>query len=394
MPSFIKIIFLRVFTTIVIISIIIGFTIWLRIESKPAEILKFKSGLSLNVLESSHTKVGAWLESLYDNAQIPSISAAVGVNGDLVWAGTIGYADLKNKILADTNSLYRIGSISKSLTASALIKLKEQGVIELDSSFYSYVKDFPTKPSEFTIKQLAAHQAGIRHYHQGIGFYFENFNYSDYQNTRQAAAIVEDDDLLFTPGTSFNYSTYGYTLLALAMESADNNLFEDIMETEVFSSIEMSSTFFDKNNSPKKEMVAPYLAVKKTLLKAPKINLSYKFAGGGYISTPSDLVRFGNALLGNKFLPSSSRDILWTPVLFNNGGVNPENYGLGFRVNQDDLGRCIHHGGKSVGGYAHFAIYPELKIVVAFCTNVTPDGFVFDRQKEAQKLATIFCRKI
>ena len=122
MPSFIKIIFLRVFTTIVIISIIIGFTIWLRIESKPAEILKFKSGLSLNVLESSHTKVGAWLESLYDNAQIPSISAAVGVNGDLVWTGTIGYADLKNKILADTNSLYRIGSISKSLTASALIR--------------------------------------------------------------------------------------------------------------------------------------------------------------------------------------------------------------------------------------------------------------------------------
>ena len=230
---------LLVITTIVVISLIIGFIIWLRIETKPSELLKSKSVKSLNVLESSNTKAEAWLEFLYDNAQIPYISAAVGVNGDLVWAGTIGYADLKNNILADTNSLYRIGSISKSLTASALMKLKEQGVIDLDSSFYSYVKDFPTKPSDFTIKQLASHQAGIRHYHQGIGSYFENFRNVEYQNTRQAVAIVENDDLLCTPGTSFNYSTYGYTLLALAMESASKYSFEDIMEMEVFSSIEM-----------------------------------------------------------------------------------------------------------------------------------------------------------
>jgi CubicO group peptidase (beta-lactamase class C family) len=389
-----KKLFLLVITTIVIISLITGFIIWLRIETKPSELLKSKSVKSLNVLESSKTKAEAWLEFLYDNAQIPSISAAVGVNGDLVWAGTIGYADLKNNILADTNSLYRIGSISKSLTASALMKLKEQGVIELDSSFYSYVKDFPTKPSDFTIKQLASHQAGIRHYRQGIGFYYENFRNVEYLNTRQAVAIVENDDLLCTPGTGFNYSTYGYTLLALAMESASKYSFEDIMEMEVFSSIEMRSTFFNKINNFEKDIVTPYLAVKKSLLKAPEVNLSYKYAGGGYISTPSDLVKFGNALLGNKFLSSSSKDILWSPVLFDNGCINPENYGLGFRVSQDDLGRCIHHGGKSVGGYAYFVIYPELEIVVAFCTNVTPMGFVFDRQKEAQKLAAIFSREI
>lgn len=389
-----KKLFLLVITTIVIICLITGFIIWLRIETKPSELLKSKSVKSLNVLESSNTKAEAWLEFLYDNAQIPSISAAVGVNGDLVWAGTIGYADLKNNILADTNSLYRIGSISKSLTASALMKLKEQGVIDLDSSFYSYVKDFPTKPSDFTIKQLASHQAGIRHYRQGIGFYYENFRNVEYLNTRQAVAIVENDDLLCTPGTGFNYSTYGYTLLALAMESASKYSFEDIMEMEVFSSIEMRSTFFNKINNFEKDIVTPYLAVKKSLLKAPEVNLSYKYAGGGYISTPSDLVKFGNALLGNKFLSSSSKDILWSPVLFDNGCINPENYGLGFRVSQDDLGRCIHHGGKSVGGYAYFVIYPELEIVVAFCTNVTPMGFVFDRQKEAQKLAAIFSREI
>jgi CubicO group peptidase (beta-lactamase class C family) len=389
-----KKLFLLVITTIVIISLITGFIIWLRIETKPSELLKSKSVKSLNVLESSNTKAEAWLEFLYDNAQIPSISAAVGVNGDLVWAGTIGYADLKNNILADTNSLYRIGSISKSLTASALMKLKEQGVIDLDSSFYSYVKDFPTKPSDFTIKQLASHQAGIRHYRQGIGFFYENFRNVEYLNTRQAVAIVENDDLLCTPGTGFNYSTYGYTLLALAMESASKYSFEDIMEMEVFSSIEMRSTFFNKINNFEKDIVTPYLAVKKSLLKAPEVNLSYKYAGGGYISTPSDLVKFGNALLGNKFLSSSSKDILWSPVLFDNGCINAENYGLGFRVSQDDLGRCIHHGGKSVGGYAYFVIYPELEIVVAFCTNVTPMGFVFDRRKEAQKLAAIFSREI
>ena len=389
-----KKLFFGVIVTILIITVIIAVTIWLRIESKPSELLKVKSVAYQNKLASSNLKAEAWLKSLYDNAQIPSISAAVGVNGDLVWAGTIGYTDLKNKILADTSSLYRIGSISKSITASALMRLNEQRVIDLNSSFNSYVKDFSTKPLEFTIKQLASHQAGIRHYHQGIDFYFETFSDVEYQNTRQAAAIVENDDLLFTPGTHFNYSTYGYTLLSLAMESVSKKSFEEIMNKEVFSSIEMTSTFFDKINDFKTEKVIPYLAIETTLLKAPQVNLSYKYAGGGYVSTPSDLVKFGNALLGNKFLSSSSKDILWTPVLFDNGEMNPENYGLGFRVDQDKLGRYIHHGGKSVGGYAYFVIYPKLEIVVAFVTNVTPMGFVFDRQKEAQKLAVIFSREI
>ena len=126
------------------------------------------------------------------------------------------------------------------------------------------------------------------------------------------------------------------------------------------------------------------------MLRAPQVNLSYKYAAGGYLSTPGDLVEFGNALLTHSFISESSRRQLWTPLALDNGEMNYENYAMGFRIGEDELGTCAHHGGKSVGGYAHFVISPEKELVVALMTNAPPAGFVFDRQQEAKKLAKLF----
>jgi serine beta-lactamase-like protein LACTB len=85
-----------------------------------------------------------------------------------------------------------------------------------------------------------------------------------------------------------------------------------------------------------------------------------------------------------------STEVMWTPVALSNGEMNPENYALGFRVGQDDVGRFVHHGGKSVGGYSFLLIYPDLDLVVAFSTNVTPSENSFDRLQQAQKIARLF----
>lgn len=358
------------------------------IAARPDEMPEVDSALHQMAFQSAEVQANNWLKSLYSNNKIPSISAAVGVNGGLVWSGTIGYADLDEKILANSDTRYRIGSISKSITAAAVMRLSEKGVIDVDSAFNTYVKDFSAADAEYTIKHLLSHQAGIRHYAKGFS---ENYNMKEYPSTKAAAAIVENDALLFSPGSGFNYSTYGYNLLALAMESATSLSLEELMTRDVFSPIGMNLTHFDNAHSPNNENSAkPYLLIGDSLLGAPAADLSDRYAGGGYISTPTDLVKFGNALMGSVFLTDQSKAVLWTPVPLAKGPMNPEYYALGFRVGQDDLGRFVHHGGVSIGGYSFLVIYPDLGMVVAFVSNYTPMESSFNRGEEARKLVNIF----
>lgn len=383
-----KKLFLGILATIFIVLVVVALYVFSIVAERPDTTPQIDSRLHQSELQSAEVHAKNWLQTLYSNNKVPSISAAVGVNGSLVWAGAIGYADLDEEILATSDTRYRIGSISKSITAAAVMRLSERGVIDIDNPFSAYVKDFSAADSKYTIKHLLSHQAGIRHYAEGFS---ENYNMKEYPSTKAAAAIVENDVLLFSPGSGFNYSTYGYNLLALAMESATSLSLVEIMTREVFDPIGMRLTSFDNLQSPSNDNSAkPYLLISDFLLEAPTADLSDRYAGGGYISTPTDLVKFGNALMGNVFLTEQSKAALWTPVPLAQGAMNPEYYALGFRVGQDDLGRFVHHGGVSIGGYSYLVIYPDLGIVVAFVSNYTPMESSFNRGEEARKLVNIF----
>lgn len=383
-----KKLFLGALAAIVLLFLIAALYVYSMIAERPEEVPAVHSTVQQEVFQAAGVQADHWLTSFYANNTVPSVSAAVGVKGDLVWAGTIGYADLDKRIPATTNTGYRIGSISKPITAAAVMRMSEKGTINIDNPFNAYVNDLPATSTSFTIKQLLSHQAGIRHYAKGFS---ENYNTKEYPNTRAAVSIVENDALLYPPGDGFNYSTYGYNFLALAMESAASLSLEEIMTRDVFNPIGMNATYFDKANTPAVAQKAePYLLVSGSLLEAPAANLSDRYAGGGYISTPTDLVKFGNALMGDDFLTDDSKHSLWTPVPLANGAMNPEYYALGFRVGQDELGTFVHHGGMSIGGYSFLVIYPDLGIVAAFVSNYTPMDVAFDRNGEAKKLVTIF----
>ena len=376
---------LIVISAVIVIAAIYLFSI---IGSRPSEPQKVKSIEYQPEFSYSATQAVDWLNTLYQENNIPSLSAAVGVNGKLVWSGAIGYADLDKKVLADSESLYRIGSISKSITAAAVMRMSEKGLIDINAPFKQYVNDFSAGKTEYTIKQLLTHQAGIRHYNQSFA---ELFNDKEYVSTREAAGIVENDPLLFSPGTGFNYTTYGYTVLSLAMESAYSLPFEKIVANEVLSPAGMTATHLEKaNNAEDQHLTAPYLLVSDTLIEAPEDNVSNKYAGGGYLSTPVDVVKFGNALIGNEFLAASAKETLWKPVPLANGAMNPEYYALGFRVGRDELGKYVYHGGKSNGGYSFLMIYPGERVVVAFSSNMAPAEEGFDRLQKAKQLARAF----
>lgn len=384
----IKKIVLGVLATIVLVALLlVGYILSIKVD-RPFDNAEPISTLHNEKYQDNASKAEQWLKSIYEKNLFPSFSVSIGIQGELAWEGVIGFSDLSSRTLADQNIQYRIGSISKPITATAVMRMQEKQVLAVDSKFNIYVSDYPAENSGFTIKQLLTHQGGVRHYVDELS---ENFSNKEYLSARQAASIVENDALLFSPGKGFHYSTYGYTLVSLAMESAYSMPFEKIMYNEVFIPAGMIATQFDKaEKNSKKNIATPYIQVGESLFKSPDVNVSNKYAGGGYLSTPSDMVRFANSLLNNILITVDSKETMWSPVTLNNGEMNPENYALGFRVGQDDLGRFVHHGGKSVGGYSFLLIYPDLNVVVAFSTNVTPSGNSFDRLQEAKKVARLF----
>ena len=223
----------------------------------------------------------------------PGVSVAVSRGGRLVWSEGIGCADLELQVPVSTVTRMRIGSVSKPLTAAAVGILVEEGRLDLDAPVQRYVPDFPKKAWPITTRQLAGHLAGIRHYEEGE---FEIREH--YDTVRKGLSIFENDALLFEPGTRFSYSSYGWNLIAAVIEGASGEPFLDFMQRRVFGPAGMTHTSAD-DPAPIVPGRARFYTRAATgeVVNAGFVDNSYKWAGGGFLSTAEDLVAFSNALL-------------------------------------------------------------------------------------------------
>jgi len=331
-----------------------------------------------------------WLTTYYEKYRLPSLSAAVAVKGEIVWAGSIGYSNISDRTRATPRTQYRFGSVAKSITSAALIKLDSQGELDIDMPFTDYVSDWRDTNVNFTLADLASHQAGIRHYGSGLNQVTENLRDKAFANMRDAARLVENDEVLFAPGEGFSYTTYGYTLLGLAMERATGQDFSSIVQKQILVPAGMTDTELEQREAVYPNKAVSYLNLGGYNITAPKVNLSYKYPGGGYLSTPSDVARFGSMLLNDRAISKEELVQITTPRAMKSGKVNPDNYGFGFNIGSDQIGQHFSHGGLSVGGRSFMVVYPGKQMVIAFVSNVTPGELKMDRRKAALELGLEF----
>ncbi len=153
-------------------------------------------------------------------SKAPGISAAVVQDGEFLWSAGFGMADLENSVSATSETLYRLGSISKPITATAAMELWERGKLDVDSPVQKYCPAFPPKSWPITTRELLGHLGGIRYYHVPETPYSKSQSDPEVGNTRHFENGIEgglkffaDDPLVAQPGTHFNYSTQGYTLV-------------------------------------------------------------------------------------------------------------------------------------------------------------------------------------
>ncbi len=174
----------------------------------------------------------------------PGVSIAVGIDDQLVWAEGFGYADVEFKAPVSTLTKFRIGSVSKSMTSIAMALLYEQGVIDLDVPIQTYLSEFPVKEKgPVTLRLLASHRAGVRHY---LPDGSDNFITKHYNNVVDALEIFEDDPLLSVPGDEYSYSSHGYELLAATLQEASGEEFLGMMPARVFSPLKLIETVADQ----------------------------------------------------------------------------------------------------------------------------------------------------
>lgn len=336
-------------------------------------------------------------EILYQSAnqlEAPAISVAIGVNNQLIWANVLGHANIEEGKKASTRTQFRIGSVSKSVTSLGMGKLMEAGNLDLDSPVQEYVSYFdPSKP-KINIRQLASHTSGIRNYQPCFCFpAHEGLNNDQFGSIAESIAVFGNDKLLFEPGSDFSYATYNYTLISGAIEEITGMPFLDYMNSTVFQPLAMNQTMGDWALREIKERAVFYDVKNGKYKKAYAVNSSNKWAGGGMLSTPSDLVKMGNALLNNTFLSPATKAILWEPVPMNNGEINPQHYAIGWRVDatsrilEDSKVQIIHHGGTITGSITLIMLFPEYNMSIAMMVNRTgASGELFNPIYELAKV--------
>ena len=296
---------------------------------------------------------------------IPGMSVAVAIDGRIVWSEGFGYANLESRVPVTPLTRFRIGSVSKPVTAAALARLQEQGRLDWDAPVQRYVPAFPGKPWPITVRQVAGHLAGIRHYRDD-----EMLNNRRYRTVSEGIAIFQNDSLLYEPGTRYSYSSYGWNLLSGVVEGASGEEFLVYMNHAVFEPLGMRSIVAEHTDSIIEYRAGFYeRAEDGRVLNAPYVDNSYKWAGGGFIANTEDLVRFGSAHLSGGFLKPATAQTLFTSQKTTSGEVT--NYGIGWSSGMDSGSRAwVGHTGGSVGGRAVLLLYPEQRIVVAALANL------------------------
>jgi len=327
---------------------------------------------------------------------IPGISAAVAIDGIVAWSEGFGFSDLENRVPAQATTLYRIGSVSKPLTATAVVQLALDGRLDLDAPVQQYVPSFPRKEQPITTRQVAGHLAGIRHY-RGDESISEGQRH--YQDVVDALGIFGEDPLLFPPGERYSYSSYGWNLISAIVQGAAGEDFLSYMQANVFDPLGMNDTYADDPRLIIPGRTRFYSFSGGRTLNAPFVDNSYKWAGGGFIASVEDLVRFGAAHLAPGFLPQEGLDLLFTSQRTNAGEAT--GYGIGWRVGsfgelfpEDDPVRgeaasnlrVMYHGGSSVGGRAFLLLIPQERLVVALLVNYDR----FDGDTLAGRVAAAF----
>jgi serine beta-lactamase-like protein LACTB, mitochondrial len=337
-----------------------------------SSLCSFSAAQESKLAPAKRAQIEAAVSKFMASTHAAGIAVAVVEKGQYKWSQGFGFADLENKVPASDRTLFRLASISKSLTATAALELWERGKLDLDAPIQKYCPAFPKKPWPISTRQLLGHLAGIRYYKSDSQDDPELGNTKHFDDPIQAGLnFFKDEPLLTQPGTSFRYSTQGYAVVGCVIEGASGEKYTDFMRENIFAPAHMEQTQVDDRFA-----IIPYRAhfyqkdKAGTVLNADFLDSSYKIPGGGWLSSAEDIAKFEVAILNDKLIRRTTRDLMWTPLQPTDS--KKDTYALGWHWEEqtDTTGASAGHNGSQQGTSTSFSIAPAQRAGVVVLINM------------------------
>ncbi|MDQ4120686.1 MAG: beta-lactamase family protein [Acidobacteriota bacterium] len=311
-------------------------------------------------------KIDDYVRAQMSERHIPGVAIAVVRGGKIVKIEGYGLANVELNVPVTKDTVFEIGSVSKQITAVAIMLLVEDGKINLDEKISKYLPTAPESWSKVTVRNLLTHTSGIKNYTGSPGFeLIKRLKRDDF--IRAAGAFP----LEFEPGERYAYSNTGYNLLGHIIESASGKSYWDFLRERIFKPLGMNQTadrdpqFIVKNRADGYEW-------ENDRLTGRDWDLTDLFAAGAIVSTISDLAKWEMGLRGDAFLKKTSKEQIWSPFILNDGKPHP--YGFGWNIADFRGHKLISHTGHTAGFSAGILRYADDDLTVIVLSNLGTVG--------------------
>lgn len=316
-----------------------------------------------------YAAINARVEKFVEEKDVVGLSYALIVEGKVVRTGHHGWEDREEKIPASDATMYRWASISKPLTAVGVMQLWELGKIDLDADVRLLVPEFPDKGKAITTRQLLTHQGGVVHYVNGpvVKSPPPDGVANPYKDVVIALGMFDRSPLVCEPGEKHSYTTHGYMLVGAALERAGKAPYAEQITRRICTPLGLATLRPDYQWEVIPHRAVGYRKRADEMVRSTDTDVSWKLAGGGWISTVGDLAGFGVGVMGSELLREETKRLMWTDQPARDG--KPTGYGLGWRVVDRGGTQAVLHSGSQEKAATFLLLIPSKKAGVALMSN-------------------------
>ncbi|KQZ03681.1 hypothetical protein ASD21_20580 [Caulobacter sp. Root1455] len=287
-------------------------------------------------------------------------SILVAKDGAPMWRESFGAADREWDVANTADTKFRLGSITKQFTATAILQLVEQGKLSIDDPVSKYYADAPPAWAKVTIKHLLTHSSGIPSYTALPGF-FDKGSSKLPLTPDEIVKLTRDMPLEFEPGAKYNYDNTGYILLGYVIEKVSGETYADYVAKHIFAPLGMKDSGYDVSGVILKKRASGYQGSKDGWRNADYLDMTLPYAAGSLYSTTGDLLIWDRALADGKILTPASRQAMFTDY--------GHKYGFGWRIDQEAGRERIGHGGGINGFSTGIVRFPKDGVVAIVLSN-------------------------
>ncbi|HMF15427.1 MAG TPA: serine hydrolase domain-containing protein, partial [Gemmataceae bacterium] len=333
--------------------------------------------------------LGSFIAAEVEGKRLPALSVALVEDQQIVWARGFGFADPATSTPATAETVYRVGSVSKLFTDIAVMRLVEQGQLDLDAPVTKYLPDFKpenpfTKP--ITLRQMMAHRSGLVR-EPPVGNYFDPTN----PTLARMVESLNRTKLVYEPETKIKYSNAAIASVGYVLERTQKEPFAKYLQRTLLDPLGMTSSGFEPRPDLTKKLAhAVMWTYQGREFPAPTFELGMAPAGSMY-STVLDLGRFTSVLFAGgegpkgRMLKKESLEQMWTPQFKKSD--EKTDFGIGFRITEFEGHRRLGHGGAIYGFSTELAALPDDKLgVVVIASKDVANAVTSHVADEALKL--------